>query len=294
MKTPPFVGSGVALVTPFTENGINFQSLGESIDFQIANGTAAIICNGTTGEASTQSIPEHLENIDFTVKRCKGKIPVIAGTGSNDTADAIHLSKEAERLGADALLVVTPYYNKTSQHGLLAHFGAVADSVNIPVIVYNVPSRTGMCIQPDTYKELAKHPRIVGTKEASGDIGLIAKTKALCPDDFYIWSGNDNEIIPTLALGGKGIISVAANIIPREISDLTSLFFAGKQSEALAIQLKYMDLIEKLFIEVNPVPIKTAMNILSMNAGVLRMPLVDLTPANREKLIASMKAVKLL
>ncbi|MCL2031120.1 MAG: 4-hydroxy-tetrahydrodipicolinate synthase [Oscillospiraceae bacterium] len=293
MKTPVFSGSAAALVTPFKPKGIDFDKLGELIDYQIANDTAALVINGTTGEASTQSIPEHLAVIEYAVRHTAGRVPVIAGTGSNDTADAVTMSQSAERSGADALLVVSPYYNKTSQRGLIAHFNTVADSVSIPVILYNVPARTGMTFTAETYKALSAHPNIAGVKEASGDFSLIGRTRALCPEDFTIWSGNDQEIIPIMSLGGKGVISVAANIIPREIARMTRLWLEGKPEEAAALQLRYFDLIEKLFIEVNPVPVKNAMNLLGFGAGPLRMPLIDLAPANRDILIEAMKNVGL-
>lgn len=293
MKNPVFTGSAVALVTPFKTNGIHFDKFGELIDYQIENGTSALVINGTTGEASTQSIPEHLAVIEYAVRRNNGRLPVIAGTGSNDTADAIMMSQSAERSGADALLIVTPYYNKTSQRGLVAHFQAIADSVSIPIILYNVPSRTGMCFTAEAYKELSAHKNIVGVKEASGNFSLIVKTRAICSEDFYIWSGNDDQIIPILSLGGKGVISVAANIIPREMAQMTQLYFEGKTREATDIQLRYFDLFDKLFIDVNPIPVKNAMNLLGFDVGPLRMPLTDLSDAHRELLLQSMKQARL-
>ena len=293
MKDPVFIGSATALVTPYKKNGIDFDKLGELIDYQIANDTAALVINGSTGEASTQSIPEHLAVVEYAVRHTNGRVPVIAGTGSNDTADAITMSQSAERSGADALLIVAPYYNKTSQRGLVAHCTAIADSVKIPIILYNVPSRTVLSFTAETYKELAAHPNIAGVKEASGDFTLVTKTRSICPEDFYIWSGNDDQIIPVMSLGGKGVISVAANIIPREVARLTRLWLEGKAQEAVELQLKYFDLMDRLFIEVNPVPVKNAMNLLGFNVGPLRMPLVDLAPANRDALIMAMKNVGL-
>ena len=288
MRNPVFSGSAVALITPFKKNGIDFDKLGELIDYQIENGTDALVINGTTGESSTQSIPEHLAVVEYAVRHTNGRVPVIAGTGSNDTADALHMSQTAERSGADALLIVTPYYNKTSQRGLVAHYTAIADSVSVPIILYNVPSRTNLCFKAETYKELSAHPNIAGVKEASYDFSLIAKTRAICPEDFYIWSGNDSEIVATMSLGGRGVISVAANIIPREIARMTRSWLDGNHKEAVELQLKYIDLMEKLFIDVSPIPVKNAMNLLGMNVGPLRMPLIDLSPADRGILIKSL------
>lgn len=288
MKNPVFTGSAVALVTPYKKNGIHFDKLGELIDLQIESGTSALVINGTTGESSTQSIPEHLAVIEYAIRRNNGRLPIIAGTGSNDTADAIMMSQGAERSGADALLIVTPYYNKTSQRGLIEHFRAIADSVSIPIILYNVPSRTGMSFTAEAYLELSGHKNIIGVKEASGNFSLIAKTRAICPEDFYIWSGNDDQVIPIMSLGGLGVISVAANIIPREMAEMTRLYLEGQTREAAALLLRYYDLMEKLFIDVNPIPVKNAMNLLGYDVGPLRMPLVDLSDANRELLIQSM------
>lgn len=289
MKNPVFIGSATALVTPFKKNGIDFEKFGELIDYQIENEISALVINGTTGEASTQSIPEHLAVIEYAIRRVNGRLPVIAGTGSNDTADAVTMSQSAEQSGADALLVVTPYYNKTSQAGLIAHFTAIADSVSIPIILYNVPSRTGMSFTAETYLKLSGHKNIIGVKEASGNFSLIAQTRATCPEDFYVWSGNDDQTIPIMSLGGKGVISVASNIIPREMARMTSLWLEGKPQQALEMQLRYFDLMDKLFVEVNPVPVKNAMNLLGFDVGPLRMPLVDLSPTNREVLISALK-----
>ena len=287
MKTLPFTGSGVAIVTPFDGQKTNYDELGRLIEFNIENGTDAIIICGTTGEASTMPDEEHLAAIEYTVKKVNGRIPVIAGTGSNDTRHAIELTKEAEKLGADGILSVTPYYNKTSQHGLVAHFTAIANAVKIPVILYNVPSRTGMSFAIDTLKELAKVENIVAVKEASGNISYMAKVAAEVPE-LYIYSGNDDMIVPALSLGGKGVISVVANILPRETHNICEYYFKGDVEASRNLQLKMLGLINNLFIEVNPVPIKTAMNLLGFNAGNLRMPLVDMDSANLEKLKKSM------
>ncbi|MCI1477164.1 MAG: 4-hydroxy-tetrahydrodipicolinate synthase [Clostridium beijerinckii] len=279
-----FTGAAVAIVTPFTEDGINFSELKKLIDFNIENGTDAIVIAGTTGESSTMTDEEHREVIRFTVEYVNKRVPVIAGTGSNDTVYAVELSKYAESVGADALLLVTPYYNKTTQTGLIKHYNYIADRVNIPIILYNVPSRTGVNITPETYAELAKHPRIVATKEASGDLSAIAKIKAICKDELNIYSGNDDQIVPILSLGGKGVISVFSNIMPKESHEICSLYFEGKVEESCNLQTKYLDLINTLFIEVNPIPVKTALGIMGYNVGPLRMPLFPMEGKNLEKL----------
>lgn len=286
-KTLPFTGSGVAIVTPFDGLTTNYDELGKLIEYHIENKTDAIIICGTTGEASTMPDEEHLAAIKFTVEKAAGRIPVIAGTGSNDTAHAIELTKKAEALGSDGILSVTPYYNKTTQKGLIAHFTAIANAVNIPIILYNVPSRTGMSFAIDTLKELAKVPNIVAVKEASGDISYMAKVAAQVPE-LYIYSGNDDMIVPALSLGGKGVISVVANILPQETHNICEYYFNGDVDKSRELQLNMLDLINKLFIEVNPVPVKTAMNMLGFNAGNLRMPLVDMNEANKEKLRKAM------
>jgi 4-hydroxy-tetrahydrodipicolinate synthase len=280
MKDIIFTGAAVAIVTPFTEDGINFSELKKLIDFNIENGTDAIVIAGTTGESSTMTDEEHREVIRFTVEYVNKRVPVIAGTGSNDTVYAVELSKYAE----DALLLVTPYYNKTTQTGLIKHYNYIADRVNIPIILYNVPSRTGVNIAPETYAELAKHPRIVATKEASGDLSAIAKIKAICKDELNIYSGNDDQIVPILSLGGKGVISVFSNIMPKESHEICSLYFEGKVEESCNLQTKYLDLINTLFIEVNPIPVKTALGIMGYNVGPLRMPLFPMEGKNLEKL----------
>lgn len=287
MKKTIFTGVGTAIVTPMNPDGsVNFAEFGRLLDFQIEGGADAIVVCGTTGEASTMPDAEHLECIRFAVERVAGKIPVIAGTGSNDTVHAISLSQKAEKLGADALLQVTPYYNKTSQRGLVRHFTAIADSVNIPIVLYNVPSRTGVNISIDTYKELAKHPNIVATKEASGNFSLMAEIAAYT--DLDIYSGNDDQVIPALSLGGKGVISVTSNLMPKEKHDEVALYLAGKQGEALAIQQRILAFEKALFMDVNPIPVKEALNIMGFKAGECRLPLASMSAEQVEKLRAAM------
>lgn len=288
-KTLPFTGSGVAIVTPFDGLKTNYDELGRLIEIHIENKTDAIIICGTTGEASTMPDEEHLAAIEYTVKKANGRIPVIAGTGSNDTAHAVELTKKAEALGADGILSVTPYYNKTTQKGLVKHFTEIANSVKIPVILYNVPSRTGMSFSIDTLKELAKIDNIVAVKEASGNISYTAKVAAEVPE-LYIYSGNDDMIVPVLSLGGKGVISVVANILPEETHNICEYYFNGEVEKSRKLQLEMLDLINKLFIEVNPVPIKTAMNLLGYKAGNLRMPLTDMEENNLEALKKALTA----
>ena len=294
MKTPVFVGSSTAIVTPFRDGKVDYKKLGELIDFQIAGGTAAITICGTTGESSTQSLEEHTATVDFCIKYVNSRVKVIAGAGSNDTLAALFLSQEAEKSGADAVLLVTPYYNKTSQRGLVKHFTYVADRIGIPIILYNVPARTGMSFTSDTYLELSKHPNINGVKEASGSFKLIGTTLASCGDKLFFWSGNDEDTVPLMSIGGKGVISVASNIIPAEFAEMTRLCLEGDFGSAAKIHLKYLDLMDKLFIEVNPMPVKAAMNLMGMDVGEPRMPLCDLAPENLEKLRKSMAAVGLL
>ena len=287
MKKLPFTGSGVAIITPFDGNKTDYDALGELIEWHIASGTDAIIVCGTTGEASTMPDEEHLAAIEYTVKKAAGRITVIAGTGSNDTAHAVELSKKAEELGADALLQVTPYYNKATQKGLIAHFSAVANAVKIPIILYNIPSRTGVSIAIDTLKELAKLDNIVAVKEASGNISYTAKLAAEVPE-LYIYSGNDDMILPVLSLGGKGVISVLANVMPKETHDMCAAYFNGDAATATKMQLEYLELINNLFIEVNPIPVKTALNLMGKKVGNLRLPLTPMDEGNLEKLKASM------
>lgn len=295
MKTPVFTGSSVAIVTPFkADDTIHYEKLANLIDTQIECGTSAITICGTTGEGSTQSLEEHMAAVDFCVKHVAGRVKVIAGAGSNDTMAAVMLSQEAEKSGADAVLSVTPYYNKASQLGLVKHYNYIADRINIPMILYNVPSRTGISFTIDTYKELAKHPNINGVKEASGNFSLLASTIAYCGDDMHVWSGNDDEVVPMMSLGAKGVISVAANVVPREVAAMTKACLEGDFKRGAEIQLKYLDLIAKLFIEVNPIPVKTAMNVMGMDVGHLRLPLCEMEPGNLEKLKAAMRNVGLL
>jgi len=292
MKNTIFTGAAVAIVTPMNADGsINYDVFADIIEEQIAGGTDAIVVCGTTGEASTMTDEEHIEAIRFTVEKVAKRIPVIAGTGSNDTGYAIELSKQAEAVGADALLQVTPYYNKTSQRGLVAHFTAIADAVNIPIILYNVPSRTGMTISVDTYIELAKHPNIVATKEASGNFSLIAEIAA--KTDLDIYSGNDDQVLGVLAFGGKGVISVSSNVIPREKHDMVMLYMNGEREKALQLQNKYLDMENAMFIDVNPIPVKEAMNLMGKNVGECRLPLVKMEAAKIEKLRAELAKVGL-
>lgn len=273
MKQPIFTGSAVAIVTPFREGGVDLEALGDLLDFQLENGTDAIVVCGTTGEASAMRYQERAEAIEFCVRHVGGRVPVIAGTGSNSTENAVTLSREAERCGADGLLVVTPYYNKASQAGLLRHYQTVADAVSSPVILYNVPSRTGVSIAPETYAALAEHPNIIGVKEASGNLGNLQRTRALCPEDFYIWSGNDDETVPICALGGKGVISVVANILPAEMRRLTQLCLKNDFAAAGKLQVQLKDFCDAMFCEVNPIPVKTALGLLGWRVGELRSPM---------------------
>ena len=287
MANPIFTGSGVAIVTPFTENGVDFEKLTELLEFHVANKTDSIIICGTTGEASTMPDEEHLSVIEHAVKVINHRIPVIAGTGSNDTSHCIKLSQAAEALGVEGLLIVTPYYNKTSRLGLIKHYEAVADSVNIPIILYNVPGRTGMNIPVSTLKVLAKHKNIVGIKEASGNISYTVQVASEVPE-LDIYSGNDDMIVPVMSLGGKGVISVLANVLPEETHELCASYLRGDVETSRKLQLKYLELVNCLFIEVNPIPVKTALNLMGMNVGNLRMPLCEMEEANLEKLKQAM------
>jgi 4-hydroxy-tetrahydrodipicolinate synthase len=280
-----FKGSGVAIVTPFKDDKINFEKLGELIEWHIEEGTDAIVICGTTGESATMSDTEQKEAIRFAVEKVHKRIPVIAGTGSNNTRHSIELSKYAEEVGADSLLVVTPYYNKTTQKGLIEHYEAIADSVNIPVIIYNVPSRTGLNILPKTIYTLSKHPNIKGVKEASGDIAQVAEIARLCNNDFYIYSGNDDMVIPLLSLGGVGVISVVANVLPKDTHNMVIDYLEGNTASALQLQLKMKPLIDALFIETNPIPVKEAMNLMNKEVGSCRLPLTSMTENNRNTLI---------
>ena len=289
-KTTIFTGAGVAIVTPMNPDGsVNYEKYRELIDWQIENGTDAIITCGTTGESSTLTDEEHKECIRFCVEKTAGRVPVIAGTGSNDTDYAIALSKYACEVGADALLLVTPYYNKATPKGLIKHFTAIADATDKPIILYNVPSRTGVNISLPVYKELAKHDRIVAAKEASGNISAVAALAEACGNSLDIYSGNDDQIVPILSLGGKGVISVLSNVVPKDTHDIVALWNEGKTKESLALQLKYLDLINALFCEVNPVPVKTAMGLMGLCADEMRLPLCEMEENNKERLANALR-----
>lgn len=285
-----FEGAGVALVTPFKENGeVNYEKLEEIVEEQIAGGTDAIIACGTTGEASTMTHEEHLEVIEYICRVTKKRIPVVAGTGSNCTETAVYLSAEAEKRGADGLLLVSPYYNKATQKGLMAHFTAVADAVKTPVILYNIPGRTGVTIKPETIAALCKDvDNIVGVKEASGNFSAIATLMSLSDGKVDLYSGNDDQIVPLLSLGGKGVISVLSNVAPRQTHDICASYFAGNVKTSASLQLKAIPLITELFSEVNPIPVKAAMNMMGKGVGPLRMPLTEMEPQNQEKLKKAM------
>ncbi|ADL52805.1 4-hydroxy-tetrahydrodipicolinate synthase [Clostridium cellulovorans] len=286
-----FKGAAVAIVTPFTEdNRVNFDKLGELIEYQIANETDCIVICGTTGEASTLTHEEHLETIQYTVKKVNGRIPVIAGTGSNSTDTAIYLSQEAEKMGVDGLLLVTPYYNKATQRGLFEHFKAIAESVSIPVVLYNVPGRTGCNILPETVVDLAKNVKnIVGIKEASGDISQVAKLAHLANGEIDIYSGNDEQIVPLLSLGAVGVISVLSNVAPKQTHDIVAKYLEGDVKASTKMQLEAIPLVEALFCEVNPIPVKTALNLMGYQVGELRRPLTKMEEGNQNKLKQAME-----
>lgn len=273
----------------FADGSIHYEELARLIDWQIENHTDAIIICGTTGESSTMTDDEHAECIRFAVEKVNHRVPVIAGAGSNDTAYAVWLSKEAKAAGADGLLHVTPYYNKASQTGLVRHFSTIADATDLPVILYNVPSRTGCGIKPSTYAELAKHPNIVAIKEANGDIASVAYTRSLCGDELAIYSGNDDQIVPILSLGGLGVISVLSNVCPQETHDICQLYFDGKVKESSDLQIRYMDLVAALFSDVNPIPVKQALNYMGFAAGACRLPLCDMSEPAKQHLYDVMK-----
>ena len=295
MKNPVFTGAGVAIITPMYEDGsINFDELGRILEDQIAQGTDAIVLCGTTGECSTMTDEEQLATIKFTVDTVAHRIPVIAGAGSNDTDHGCALAAKSAACGADALLMVTPYYNKTSQAGLVAHFTAMAEAGGIPVILYNVPSRTGLNIAPETAMELSRHPLINGIKEASGNISQVAKIAALCGDELNIYSGNDDQVVPLLSLGGKGVISVVSNVAPELVHDCCQAFFEGDTARACQLQLAMLPLSEALFCEVNPIPVKYAMNVLGWNAGGCRLPLVDPSEAHQKLIEETLNVAGLL
>lgn len=285
-----FEGSGVAIVTPFNDDlSVNYDKLDELLEFQIENGTDAIIICGTTGEASTMPDEEQVAVIKHTVEKVNKRIPVIAGAGSNDTRHGINLCKAIEEVGADGLLLVTPYYNKTSAKGLKEHFLAHADAVNIPIILYNVPGRTGLNMKPSTVKELSEHKNIVGIKEASGDLGQVVEIASLCDPDFAIYSGNDDTIVPLLSVGGKGVISVLANICPKETHELVNSYLEGDINRAKELQLEYKKLIDSLFIEPNPIPVKEALNQMGFEVGRPRLPLTTMEENTKKVLVESMK-----
>ncbi|ADU26962.1 4-hydroxy-tetrahydrodipicolinate synthase [Ethanoligenens harbinense] len=295
MKNTIFTGAAVAIVTPMHADGtVDLDKLGRFIDFQIQGGTDAIVICATTGESSTLTHEEHIEAIRYAVQKTAGRVPVIAGTGSNDTAYAVKLSLEAQKAGVDALLCVTPYYNKTSQAGLVAHFTYIADRVDLPIILYNVPSRTGVNIKPETYLTLSKHPNIVATKEANGDITSVARTAALCGDDLAIYSGNDDQIVPLLSLGAKGVISVLSNVMPQKAHDICARYFAGDVEGSRRLQLELISLIDALFITVNPIPVKAALNLMGFDMGPCRLPLTDLSEQEESILKAELEKHHLL
>lgn len=295
MKKRIFTGAATALVTPMFDDGtVNYKELDRIIEEQIEKGIDALVICGTTGEAATLNHEDHVKVIASAVKTAKGRVPIIAGTGSNDTAYSVELSNEALAVGADALLLVTPYYNKTSQAGLIAHYNYIADRVDAPIILYNVPSRTGVNILPETYLELSKHPNIVAAKEANGDIASVIKTKALCGDNLDIYSGNDDQIVPIMSVGGIGVISVLSNVAPTETHDMCKLYMDGDVKAAADLQIKYIDLINALFSDVNPIPVKEAMDIMGYEVGPCRLPLVKMSEAKHEALKAELKKVNLI
>ena len=295
MKEPVFTGACTAIVTPFTPDGaIDYQRFDDLIEAQLAAGIDAICVCGTTGESATLSIREHIAAVDFCVERVAGRAKVVAGSGSNDTSAALYLSQHAQDSGADALLLVTPYYNKATQDGLVRHYTTIADRVDLPIILYNVPSRTGMSLTIQTYQRLAQHPNINGVKEASGDFSLISHTRALCGDTFHVWSGNDDQVVPMMALGAVGVISVASNLVPQVMVELTHLCLDDEFKAAAELQLKYLELMDALFLEVNPIPVKTAMGLIGRDAGALRLPLCEMSAEHLSQLRGAMERVGLI
>ncbi len=284
MKKVIFKGCGTAIITPFTKDGINFEEFRKLIEFQIKEGADSIIVCGTTGESSTMTLDEKKSAIKFAIDVANKRVPIIAGTGGNCTKSVIELSKYAESVGADALLIVTPYYNKTTQSGLIAHYTAIANSTMLPIILYNVPSRTGLNITPATCFELSKIKNIVAIKEASGNISQVAEIAALCKDNLHIYSGNDDQILPILSLGGLGVISVLSNVIPNDVHKMTNYFFLGEITKAIELQLKTLELTSALFCEVNPIPVKVACNMLGFNSGTPRLPLIEMSNSGKERL----------
>lgn len=289
VKVPVFKGSCTAIVTPFNEHGVDYERLKKNLEFQYENGTSAIVVCGTTGENATHTPNEHDELVRVTVRTVNRRMKVIAGIGSNNTENALRAAENAKYSGADAVLMVTPYYNKTTQKGLIEHFSYVADRVDIPMILYNVPSRTGIGITADTCKVLSQHPNINGIKEASGDIALAAKIRSLCGDDLYIWSGNDDCTIPLMSLGALGVISVASNIVPGAVAKLCALCLEGSYAEATELYAKYASLFSALFIETNPIPVKAALKMMGMDSGILRLPLTEISQESFETLLKAMR-----
>ena len=289
VKVPVFKGSCTAIVTPFNEHGVDYERLKKNLEFQYENGTSAVVVCGTTGENATHTPNEHDELVRVTVRTVNGRMKVIAGIGSNNTANALRAAEDAKYSGADAVLMVTPYYNKTTQKGLVEHFSYVADRVDIPMILYNVPSRTGIGITADTCKVLSQHPNINGIKEASGDIALAAKIRSLCGDDLYIWSGNDDCTIPLMSLGALGVISVASNIVPGTVAKLCALCLEGSYAEATELYAKYASLFSALFVETNPIPVKAALKMMGMDSGILRLPLTEISQEGFETLLKAMR-----
>ena len=293
MKTPVFSGSCTAIITPYTDSGIDYSRLKRNLEFQYDNGTTAIVVCGTTGENATQSCDEHNELVRFTVNEVAGRMRVIVGIGSNNTITALRNAENAKAVGADAILMVTPYYNKTTQKGLIEHFSYVADRVDLPMILYNVPSRTGIGLSAETYRVLSQHPNINGVKEASGDLSLMVQTRSLCGDDLVIWSGNDDNTIAMMALGARGVISVASNVIPAVVAKLCTLCLENDYTAAVELYRKYAALFSTLFIETNPIPVKTAMKLLDMDSGLLRLPLTSMSEEHLTTLRAVMRDVGL-
>ena len=293
VKTPVFKGSCTAIVTPFQVHGIDYGRLKANLDFQYENGTTAIVVCGTTGENATLSADEHNELVRVTLRENAGRMKIIVGVGSNNTLSALQKAESARAAGADAILMVTPYYNKSTQKGLVEHFTYVADRVELPMILYNVPSRTGIGLTAETCSVLSEHPNIVGIKEASGDIALAAKIRSLCGDELFIWSGNDDCTLPLMSLGALGVISVASNIVPGVVAKLCSLCLDGAFAEATELYRKYAALFSSLFLETNPIPVKCAMQLMGMDSGILRLPLVEISKENRSRLTAAMRDVGL-
>lgn len=292
MKKILFKGCGTAIITPFNENGVDFKEFEKLIEFQINNSIDAIIVCGTTGESSTMTEKERKDTIEFAVKIANKRVPIIAGTGGNCTSSVIEFTKWAENIGVDSALIVTPYYNKTTQSGLIAHYKAIAEETNLPIIIYSVPSRTGVNITPETCLELSKIKNIVAIKEASGNISQVAEIKALCKDNLHIYSGNDDQILPVLSLGGLGVISVLSNIYPKDTHDIVSNFLNGNIESSINLQIKAIDIIKALFYEVNPIPVKAALNMIGYNVGVPRLPLVEMSDSGKEKLKIALENYK--